>query len=101
MTPINNSDTAWLIVSDYNQDNGKFYEELREDVLNPDVNQYHFEHTILVPHYIGGDNCLISHVGSQLGHLGGTGDIGNTGDIIDMIPNDRYDGYVGGNRDTN
>ncbi len=40
MTPINNSDTAWLIVSDYNQDNNLPYEELREDVLNPDVNNW-------------------------------------------------------------
>ena len=40
MTPINNSDTAWLIVSDYNQDNGKFYEELREDILNPEINNW-------------------------------------------------------------
>jgi hypothetical protein len=98
MTPINNSDTAWLIVSDYNQDNGKFYEELREDVLNPEVNQYHFEHTIFVPYCVGGDNYHNNQVGVELGHLGGTGDIGNTGDIRQ---NDRYDGYVGGNRDTN
>ncbi len=40
MLPINNSDTAWLIVSDYNQENGIFYEELREDVLSPDVNNW-------------------------------------------------------------
>jgi hypothetical protein len=42
MIPINNSDTAWLIVSDYNQDNGKYHEELREDVLDPDVSQWHY-----------------------------------------------------------
>jgi hypothetical protein len=39
MTPINNSDTAWLIVSDYNQDNDLYHEELRDDILDPDVNQ--------------------------------------------------------------
>ncbi len=34
MTPINNSDTAWLIVADYNQENSIGYPEaLREDVL--------------------------------------------------------------------
>jgi hypothetical protein len=44
MIPINNSDTAWLIVTDYNQDNGKFHEELREDVLDPDVHQWVYEH---------------------------------------------------------
>jgi hypothetical protein len=43
LIPINNSDTAWLIVSDFNQDNGRFYEDLREDVLNPDVNNWNFE----------------------------------------------------------
>jgi hypothetical protein len=40
MIPINNSDTAWLIVSDYNQDNDLPYEELREDVANPNVNEW-------------------------------------------------------------
>jgi hypothetical protein len=41
MIPINNSDTAWLIVSDYNQDNAIGYpDELREDVLNPNVNDW-------------------------------------------------------------
>lgn len=38
MTPINNSDTAWLIVCDYNQDNDLPYEDLKEDILNPEVN---------------------------------------------------------------
>jgi hypothetical protein len=36
--PINNSDTAWLIVSDYNQDNSIGYPDcLREDIACPDV----------------------------------------------------------------
>jgi hypothetical protein len=43
MVPVNNSDTAWLIVSDYNQDNDLLYEDLREDVLNPDVSQWCYE----------------------------------------------------------
>jgi hypothetical protein len=38
MIPINNSDTAWLIVSDYLQDNGKYFDELRNDILNPEIN---------------------------------------------------------------
>jgi hypothetical protein len=97
MIPINNSDMAWLIVSDYNQDNGKFYEELREDILNPDVNQYHFEHTIFIPRHVGGDNYHNHYVGSELGHLGGTSDIGNVSGIIAIAENDKYDGYVGGN----
>ncbi len=45
MNPINNSDTAWLIVSDYNQDNGKFYKELREDILNPETNRWEMEYS--------------------------------------------------------
>ncbi len=67
MTPINNSDTAWLIVSDYNQDNGKFYEDLREDVLNPVTNDgcYDYEYN---PNWrglsnVGCCNSLESHVG--------------------------------------
>jgi hypothetical protein len=44
MTPINNSDTAWLIVSDYNQDNSiGFPDNLREDVLNPEISQWYYE----------------------------------------------------------
>ncbi len=42
MTPINNSDTAWLIVSDFNQDNNLPYEDLREDIISPDNNQWVF-----------------------------------------------------------
>lgn len=41
MTPINNSDLAWLVTADYNQDhNIPFAEELREDIYNPDVNDW-------------------------------------------------------------
>ncbi len=44
MTPINNSDTAWLIVSDYNQDNSIGYPDcLREDINNPEVNSWYYE----------------------------------------------------------
>ncbi len=43
MNPINNSDTAWLIVADYNQDNGRFHEDLREDVLNPEINDWKYD----------------------------------------------------------
>lgn len=43
MLPINNSDTAWLIVADFNQENDKSHEELRKDVISPDVNQWVYE----------------------------------------------------------
>ncbi len=45
MIPINNSDTAWLIVSDYNEDNSIGYPHcLREDIANPDINGWHYVH---------------------------------------------------------
>ncbi len=43
MIPINNSDTAWLIVSDYNQENDLPFDALREDILNPDIDQWCYE----------------------------------------------------------
>jgi len=43
MTPINNSDTAWLITTDFNQENNLPYEELRKDIHNPAINQWHYE----------------------------------------------------------
>ncbi len=64
MIPINNSDTAWLIVADYNQDNGKYHQELREDVLNPDVSQWDHE---IENTYIGGSDDSVGDIagGSQ------------------------------------
>lgn len=47
MIPINNSDTAWLVVSDFNQENSIGYpDELREDILNPDVDQWGYEFAV-------------------------------------------------------
>jgi hypothetical protein len=43
MIPINNSDTAWLITTDYNQDNNLPYIDLRQDIISPDTNQWHYE----------------------------------------------------------
>jgi hypothetical protein len=64
MIPINNSDTAWLIVSDYNQENGKYHEELREDVSNPDVNHHDYEYYVDVGRYVG---SIIDGIGRQVG----------------------------------
>jgi len=80
MIPINNSDTAWLIVSDYNQDNGKYYNELREDVYNPEVNEWDWEFTYI--NVGGGISNVNEHlhcaslVGDQIdgAGLGGVGD---------------------------
>ncbi len=42
MIPINNSDTAWLIVSDYNQDDNIPFNDLREDIVDPDIDRWHW-----------------------------------------------------------
>jgi len=86
MVPINNSDTAWLIVSDYNQDNDLPYEDLREDILNCNVNDwsdsfpyYHNAECIFcsgeasgMTDKVGGYNCNSNKVGedSNIGRVG-------------------------------
>lgn len=65
MIPINNSDTAWLIVSDFNQDNNiGFPEELREDIISPDVNLWAYEHYICTT--LNGTNSYPSNPGDLL-----------------------------------
>jgi hypothetical protein len=71
MIPINNSDTAWLIVSDYNQENDLPYEDLREDILNPDCTQFYFE---IIANCVGG-NC-----GKEVGGLNDI--VGNSANTI-------------------
>ena len=82
MTPINNSDTTWLIVTDYNQDNDLPYEELREDVYNPAINQWCYESS---SQGVGGVG-YISDVG-----VGGVG----VGDVGIGYVGDVGIGYVG------
>ncbi len=107
MIPINNSDTAWLIVSDFNQENAIGYPDaLREDILNPDVDQYTGEYAtggIVGTNFnifadIGGDK---SYAGKFLGSAGN-----NTGgNGVGNIPNGYFVGssarlfgsLVGGN----
>ncbi len=60
MIPINNSDTAWLVVSDYNQENGKYYEDLREDIYNPNVNDWNWAYAFT------GVGISISPVGNDI-----------------------------------
>ncbi len=73
MLPINNSDTAWLIVSDYNQDNAIGYPDcLREDIDSPNINEWNFEsYGITVGgrmgEWVGDDVNHCSHVGSNVG----------------------------------
>ncbi len=76
MLPINNSDTAWLIVSDFNQDNGKFYEQLREDIIDPDVDRWWWSWETYSS-VIGGVEYMI-YMNDEVGcgfsnHVGGIG----------------------------
>ncbi len=64
MIPINNSDTAWLIVSDYNQENGLPYDELKEDVLNPTISDWFGE---VITFGIGCNNRGYPHLVNPVG----------------------------------
>lgn len=73
MIPINNSDIAWLITADYNQDNDiGFPEALRQDVLNPEINEFTYEHymlCVLKKNFLikAGGNTLLDHWGNSVG----------------------------------
>ncbi len=81
MTPINNSDTAWLIVSDYNQDNNKFYQELIDDVNNPNINEWFWTPMIASYSRVGShtdimnnmNNSSQSYVGAYANDYGSVG----------------------------
>ncbi len=67
MIPINHSDTAWLIITDYLQDNNLPYEDLREDILNPEINNWDWENR-------SGNGYLDGHhvvYGAGVGQSGG------------------------------
>ncbi len=91
MLPINNSDTAWLIVSDYNQDNGKFHEELREDILDPETNHWIYLHRY---------DKVIGPVGisgyTSQGEVGDIDDAG-VGGLCSKTVGFYDENYVGGN----
>ena len=88
MIPINNSDTAWLIVTDFNQENNLPYEELKEDIYNPAINQWHYENNGGGIGYVGVGTVGGGTVGGGSSYSGiGSGGIGGGG-IGD---------YVGGN----
>lgn len=66
MTPINNSDLAWLVVSDYNQDNGLPYEDLREDILNPEIEQWHWQFDEFysgIGRFVGSEEDFVNTIG--------------------------------------
>jgi hypothetical protein len=78
MTPINNSDTAWLIVADWNQDNDMHHEELKEDVLEPVVNSWHYEYRVYA---VGGDSYHVGYnvpIGGNDIYIGFAARVGGT-----------------------
>jgi hypothetical protein len=103
MLPINNSDIAWLIVSDYNQDNDiGFPDSLREDIVDPDINHWYWEWNKTIP--IPGLNA-VDGVG-MFGAVGGGGSSyaslisGPVGSVYSVIGGERSSGdhnLVGGN----
>ncbi len=85
MKPINNSDTAWLIVSDYNQDNDLPYEELREDILNPQINNWSYDYEYRADML----NCFASGPHSAIARLVGGCSTQSycVGDELQYLPN--------------
>lgn len=70
MVPVNNSDLAWLIVTDYNQENDLPYEDLRNDILNPEVNDWsiYYVYETFGTASVGGDRRDSSSVGCDIGN---------------------------------
>ena len=76
MIPINNSDTAWLIVADFNQDNSIGYPDcLRDDILNPEVNVWVVESSNGEAHVGGTDGRV--RVGTSFSSVGWDGSVGD------------------------
>lgn len=94
MIPINNSDLAWLITADYNQDNAIGYPDcLRDDIANPDINDWHYVYND--DSRVGG--MIIEHVGTA--YIGDNEFVGGSdyvvGDAVDPgVGSD--EGYIGG-----
>lgn len=105
MIPINNSDLAWLITSDFNQDNNiGFPEELRQDIISPNVNDWHHEEDRL-------NNDMGPMLGEVVGDLAGNfptvgfGNLELPEGVGDYVPRRVWviaapiSKYVGGHRD--
>ncbi len=98
MLPRNNSDTAWLIVSDYNQDNDiGFPDNLREDIIDPDINHWYWEwnNTVTIPGI--NPNAIVNAVGF-FGAVGGGGS--SYASLISEPVGNAY-GRIGGEDNTN
>ncbi len=96
MVPINSSDTAWLIVSDYNQDNDFLYEDLREDVLNPDVDQWHTLIYYIAFDGVGSSDVNVGTTGYLEARVGIATAVGGVGPLNPSIYN-AFGHLVGGN----
>ncbi len=99
MIPINNSDTAWLIVADYNQENDKFHKELREDVNNPEVNCQIIASDwdwLANVSYVGG-GAILGEIGGEFKENKGVGSL-ESNESITYVGDYYYIGsLVGGN----
>lgn len=99
MLPINNSDLTWLVVADYNQDNDIGYpDDLREDVDNPAINDWHINYRLIGVGTVGKSNRISSANVGDYSRMVGMGM-----DIQESNGSHRpgaflYSGYVGGNR---
>ncbi len=82
MIPINNSDTAWLITADFNQDNNKFYLDLIEDIYCPSINDWYFES-------LGTFDLAVGFVSNAVGTPvnGWFSKVGTPPNFNDMAPN--------------
>lgn len=97
MIPINNSDTTWLIVTDYNQDNNILYEDLREDIYNPAINHWSYDSRVGVGVGVGGGSGVVGGTSCRVGDLAlaGVGDLDTGVGEVDLLGD--CVGDVGGN----
>lgn len=98
MVPVNNSDLAWLVVSDYNQDNDiGFPDDLREDIYNPAIDQWTAQHIGIVESDRVGNSMGNGIVGDFKGTVGSSWS-SNPG--YQSVIGSSWQGYlVGGNED--
>lgn len=96
MIPINNSDTAWLIVADYNQDNNLPYEDLKNDIYCPAINDWMWEdyQSINIKSYFSVEGYSVGGGFSNVGFIETSDDNGTPGDSA-IYENTGL--YVGGN----
>jgi hypothetical protein len=83
MTPINNSDTAWLITADFNQDNSLHYLDLIEDIYCPSINDWVFETLGTYDKTVG----TPTSVGTPFPQSSWRNGVGASPDFNDMAPN--------------